>query len=78
MCIKYVNNNNCKNLLFIFFFYNDFTAKLDGNVFSKKELQFISNYKVLLIKPLSISTNSTKLMVLLLLIMLLPHFICFI
>ena len=70
MYTKYIRNNSYKNLFFIFLLYNTLTAKLDGNALAKKSY--------LLIKQLSVSTHSTKLLILLLLNILLQYSIHFI
>ena len=67
-----------KSFFFIFLFYNTLTGKFDGNTLAKKAAIFFSNEKFLLIEQLSISTHSTKLLILLLLNMLLEYFINFI
>ena len=86
-CIKFIlykkvqifKKKSYKNLFFILLLYYALTEKPHGNALSKKEkLRYFSNYKFLLIKQLSISPHSTKLMILLLLIILLQYSIPFI
>ena len=76
---KKIQKNSYKNLFFILLFYYTLTEKLYGNALSKKEkLKFFSHQKFLLIKQFSMSTHSTKLMILLLLNILQQYSIHFI
>ena len=61
-----MKSNSYKNLFFSF--YSTLAMKLGGKAMAEKN--FHSNYKVLLTKQPSISTQSTKLIILLLLNML--------
>ena len=46
MYVKYVKYNTNKNLFFIFFLYNNLTAKLDGNTSAQKKKKAVIFFKL--------------------------------
>ena len=65
--IQIFKKNSHKNLFFILLLYYTLTEKLHGNAAIKKEVAIFLQLEIFVDKTISISTYSTKLMILLLL-----------